>query len=247
MQESIKILGVRINNVSYQEALSVALLLAKEKAKSYLTTPNPEILLEAQKNPEFKKVLNNSQLNIPDGAGLLWAARYQSSPLKERVTGTDLMEGIMKEGAKTNLKIFLLGAAPGVAEKVKSKMEKKYPGLKIAGTSSESKNQDREETIINVIDKSTADILFVAFGAPHQELWISRNLPKLKTARLAVGVGGAFDFLAGESKRAPKIMQNLGLEWLYRLFKQPKRFKRIFNAVIIFPIAVVKNSLKSQK
>lgn len=272
MPKNIKILGVKIHQITYKEALEEALKLANKKNKSYITTPNPEILLEAEKNPEFKKVLNNSQLSIPDGSGLLWAANYQtrldyktlaghlitwlytlllsifirpSYPLKERVTGTDLMEGILKESAKSELKIFLLGASPGIAEAVKIKMEKKYPGLKITGTSSDSKEEKHETKIIKAIDKSQADILFVAFGAPQQELWIARNLPRLKMARLACGVGGAFDFLSGHAPRAPKFMRNLGLEWLYRLFKQPRRFKRIFNAVIKFPIAVLKNSLKS--
>ncbi len=271
MQKSLKILGVKINQVTYQEALKEALKLTNGKIQSYITTPNPEILLEAEKNSQFKKVLNSSQLNIPDGTGLLWAANYKtrleyktlaghiitwlytlilsifirpSKPLKERVTGTDLMEGLIKEGAKTGLKIFLLGAAPGVAEKLKTKMGKKYPGIQIVGTSSDSKEADKEDEIIKKINKSEAQVLFVAFGAPHQEMWIARNLQKLNTARLAVGVGGAFDFLSGTSPRAPKFMRNLGLEWLYRLFKQPKRFKRIFNAVIKFPIAVLKNSLK---
>lgn len=274
MPKSVKILGVKINNLTYKEALTQALKLAQSQVKSYIATPNPEIILEAQQNSEFKKILNNSHLNIPDGTGLLWAANYQtkleyktlaghlitwlytlllsifirpSTPLKERVTGTDLMEGILKEGAKTGLKIFLLGAAPGVAQKVKEKMEKKYPGIKIVGTSSGSKEIKEESSIIKEIDKSNAEILFVAFGAPHQEMWIARNLPKLKSVRLACGIGGAFDFLSGQAPRAPKLMRDLGLEWLHRLFRQPRRLKRIFNAVIKFPIAVLKNSLKSSK
>lgn len=271
MQKSIKILDVKIHQVTYKEALQEAIKLSKGKSSTYITTPNPEILLEAQKNSEFKKILNNSKLNIPDGTGLLWAANYQtrldyktlagyiitwlytlllsifirpSTPLKERVTGTDLMEGILKESSKEGMRIFLLGAASGIAEKVKTKMEKKYPGLKIVGTSSESKEENQEDKLIRAINKSQAEILFVAFGAPHQEMWIARNLPKLTSTRLACGVGGAFDFLSGTSPRAPKFMRNLGLEWLYRLFKQPKRFKRIFNAVIKFPIEILRNSLK---
>lgn len=264
MPESVKILGVKIHNATLQEALREALKIADGHTQNYLTTPNPEILLEAQKNSKFKKILNHSALNIPDGIGLLWAANYQSRlqnktplgkittwlytlmlsafirptfPLPERVTGTDLMREILKNAPKHKLKIFLLGGKKGIAEKVKNSA--------IVGTSAASKKETSKT--IQQINKSKANVLFVAFGAPHQEIWIRENLKSLKTIKLAIGVGGAFDFLSGKRKRAPKLLQSLGLEWLYRLWQEPSRFKRIFNAVIIFPIAVLKNSLKSSK
>lgn len=272
--EKIKILKVKFDKVQLFEATEIALNLAKNKEKHFIATPNPEMLLEAGKNPKFLSVLNKSSLNVPDGTGILWAAKYlkviennrskllktikwilsllsallypsyTKSELKERVTGVDLMEKICQKSSQENLKIFLLGAKEGVAEKAKETLEKKYPNLKITGFHAGSPKESEEKTIINKINESEAQILFVAYGAPSQELWISRNLKKLHSIKLAMGVGGSFDFIANVRKRAPQWMQKIGLEWIYRLLQQPSRFKRIFNATIKFPVKILKNRLK---
>lgn len=273
MQENIiQILNIRFDKVTLEEATKKALELAKKQNQSYIATPNPEFLLEAYKNPEFAKVLNNSALNIPDGTGILWATKYldltkkNSSKtvkilkwiyslllvpfcpkyvrkiLKERVTGVDLMENICKHSNGNDLKIYLLGAKEGTAEKTKEILEKKYPGIKITGTFSGTPKAEDEKEIIEKIEKSGAQILFVAYGAPNQELWISRNLHKMPRVKLAIGVGGSFNFIARIRKRAPKIMQYLGLEWLYRLLQEPSRSKRIYNATIKFSLTVLKKS-----
>jgi N-acetylglucosaminyldiphosphoundecaprenol N-acetyl-beta-D-mannosaminyltransferase len=260
MQKEIKILNIKFTTLKEKEILEKILKLLKIQKKSYICTPNPEMLLEAEKNLQFKKVLNNSIFNIPDGIGILWAAEQFSnknskikailtlpfSPLlkkkilKNRITGTDLMQKICQILQKTNYKIFLLGAKKGIAELAAKKLTKKYPLLKIAGTFAGSPFKKDEKNIINIINKSNADILFVAYGAPAQELWIAKNLKHLKTIKIAMGVGGAFDFISEKRKRAPKWMRKLGIEWLFRLIQEPSRIKRIYNAVIKFPITVIK-------
>ena len=141
-----------------------------------------------------------------------------------------------------HLKIFLLGAEEGVTEKVKSILEKRHPDIKIVGTFAGSPDTKDDKQITNLINKIAPNVLFIAYGAPAQELWINRNLKRLPSVKLAMGIGGAFDFISGKQKRAPHLMQKLGLEWLYRLFKQPSRIKRIYNATIRFPYEVFKKS-----
>jgi len=271
--EQIEILKVRFDNVTNQEALEKALDLIKTGKQTYITTPNPEILLEAENNHGFREVLNNSALNIPDGIGILWASKYldatknsKSKPikfakwlgsilavpfhpsyirtvLKERVTGIDLMENLCKESVKYGYRIFLLGAKEGTAELTKEILEKRYNGLNIVGTFSGSPKIEDEPPILEKINTATPDILFVAYGAPNQELWIARNLAKMPPVKLAIGIGGAFNFIAGIRKRAPKWMQNLGIEWMYRLIQEPSRIKRIYNATIKFSTKVLKKNL----
>lgn len=273
MSETIKILKVKFNKITLKEATKEAISFAKDNKQHYLCTPNPEILLEAKKNQKFLEILNRSDLNIADGIGILWASKFKKisernkkfgtfakwltslstilfypkyirSELTERVTGVDLMESICQEAAKENLKIFLLGAAEGVAEKVTLVLQNKYSGIKIVGSYAGSSKLKDEKTIIDRINQSEAGILFVAYGAPSQEIWIARNLRNLKTVKLAIGVGGAFDYIASIRKRAPKWLQKLGLEWLYRLIQQPSRLKRIYKATVKFPITVLKNNPK---
>ncbi|MFA6305260.1 MAG: WecB/TagA/CpsF family glycosyltransferase [Candidatus Gracilibacteria bacterium] len=241
-KEKIEILGVRFDNVSLQEATDKAIKLAKGNSKEYMATPNPEIILEAIKNPEFLAILNKSALNVADGTGILWASRYlfKRKVLKERVTGIDLMTEICKKSGEENLKIFLLGATESAGEKAKQKLQEKYPNIKIVGRLSKSPKEEDEKEIIEKINRSGADILFIAYGAPKQELWIARNLPKLTSVHLSIGIGGAFDFIAGTKKRAPKIFRKIGLEWLIRLIQEPKRIKRIWNATVKFPYEVIK-------
>ncbi len=266
MQEKIKILKVKFDSVTLSEATKKALDLGNDKKQHYIATPNPEILLEAAKNNKFKKILNKSSLNTPDGIGIIWAANFlhsirntnsfmikllkwlyslitlpfsKKSILKERVTGADLVLEICKSSVNTENKIFLLGAAKGIAKETAEILESKYPGMKIVGTYAGTPNPANEKEITQIINKARPNILFVAYGAPKQELWISRNLKNIPSVKLAAGIGGTFDFIAGKLKRAPKWMQKLGLEWLYRLFQQPSRIKRIFNASVVFPIKVL--------
>lgn len=236
-QNRIKILDIPFDKITMEQAIKLVLAkLKKPNSKPFfIATPNPEMLLESRKNLEFKKILQSTDLNIPDGFGIILTSYLNSTPLPQRVTGTDLMQKICKECPSAS-SIFLLGAAEGIAAKAAIKLKENNPALTIAGTFPGSANPTAAPEIIKKINNSNAEILFVAFGAPKQELWLAHNLPHLKTVKVAVGVGGAFDFIAGVKRRAPKIMQKTGLEWLFRLIIQPSRIKRIYNAVIKFPI-----------
>lgn len=177
-------------------------------------------------------------LSLP---GLLLNPKKYRSILPERVTGTDLMQNICAHVPPAT-RIFLLGAGPGVAEKTKQKLEKKY-NCTVVGTDSGSAHPEDYHRLQTVINAAEPDILFVAFGAPKQEIWLARNLARLTTVKVAIGIGGAFDFISGNIPRAPKLMRKFGLEWLFRLFRQPSRIKRIYNATIKFPITVIKSVL----
>jgi len=279
MSEKIKILGIYLDKITTEQAVEKAILQSQNQEAAYFATPNPEIILKAITDSKFKEVINHSKLNTPDGIGLIWAAHFLNlvsteksklnilikwftsltsillnpkslhNILPERVTGVDLMQKTCKASAEKGIKVFLLGAQDGIAEKLKINLEEEFESQFITGTSSLSPIIHDEESIINQINKSQAQILFVAYGAPTQELWIAKNLNKLTTVKLAIGVGGAFDFLTNNKKRAPELMQKLGLEWLYRLIQEPSRIGRIFNATIKFPIKIISsfwNSPSSQ-
>lgn len=254
MQKKIVILGVPFDDVTLQTAVKKSEEMIEKNGQFQIATPNPEMVLEAQKNEKFLKILQSTALNIPDGIGIVWASKWLSfrgkaASLSERVTGTDLMEKIIKKSSEKSSplfqkKIFLLGAAERVAEKTKKIFEKKFPEIRITGCESRTPDKKDEENLIQKINDSQTEILFVAYGAPEQELWIARNLHKMPKVKIAIGVGGAFDFFAGIRKRAPKWMQKTGIEWLYRVIQEPRRIKRIYNAVIKFPLSFLFSSKK---
>jgi N-acetylglucosaminyldiphosphoundecaprenol N-acetyl-beta-D-mannosaminyltransferase len=250
-----QILGVPFHATTLAETLHDLYHSAREEKQIFCATPNPEICLAAQKDKGFKKLLHQTQLSLADGFGILWAARYTSgkssllrwiwtlltpgktlkdSPLPERVTGSDVVRELTSK--HKDLKYFLLGASQEVNEKLTKKLRKQ--GVDVVGNYSGTDSEKLEPIIRSMIDASEAQVLFVAFGAPRQERWIDRNLKELKTVKVAMGIGGAFDFLAGKRKRAPKWMQRWGLEWLFRLIIEPRRVKRIFNATVVFPVKV---------
>lgn len=231
------ILGVPIDSVTHAEAITRARAMARSDVPHHIMTPNPEMIVEAQKNRVFLALLQRSALNIPDGAGLLWAARHLGCVLPERVTGVDFLTSIAPESDLQP--VFFLGAAEGVAAKAAERLQETSSGLVVAGTYAGTPSVGEEEDIIRRINASGARTLFVAYGAPAQDLWIDRVLPRLQSVRVAMGVGGAFDFLAGTKKRAPLFLQRSGLEWLWRLFQEPRRLPRILRAVIVFPFLVL--------
>jgi len=196
-----------------------------------IATINPEFILAAQKDEEFKNVLNSCDLNIADGVGIKFAFWWLKSRLKFRMAGIDLMREIIKMADEKKLKIFLAANSGGLSswEETKDAILKKYPNLEISG-----ENIDIHNTLYIIPD---TDILFCNFGAPYQEKFL--NSQKNGKIKLAVGVGGSFDYLTGKLKRAPKWMQFFGVEWFWRLILQTKRIKRILNAVIVFPIKII--------
>lgn len=229
MPIKLYILGVRVDDVDYTEALAqiasyVESYRPGEKTRQVVTV-NPEIIMAARRDEEFRKIIEEAALALPDGVGVLWAARFLGYPLKERVTGVDLLEKIAPLACARGWRLFLLGAAPGVAERAAARLKEKNPEL-IAGFYAGSPAPEEEEEIISRLQAAQAQILFVAYGAPKQDKWIYRNRARLGVA-VAMGVGGAFDFISGVAVRAPRWMQNLGLEWLHRLLSQPWRWRRM--------------------
>jgi N-acetylglucosaminyldiphosphoundecaprenol N-acetyl-beta-D-mannosaminyltransferase len=183
--------------------------------------------MRARRDPAFRRVLQEADLSIPDGVGLLLAARRQGRHLPERVPGSELVYHLAQAAAREGWRLFLLGAAPGVAEEAAAIFQKRYPGLEVAGTYAGSPVPEENDAIVARINESRADLLFVAYGAPRQDLWIARNREALETVRVALGVGGALDFVTGRSIRAPRWIRRLGLEWLHRLVREPWRWRRM--------------------
>lgn len=228
----VRILGVKVDNLSQQVCLDKISLWLKQDQQRYIVTPNPEFIVYAQKDSQFKQILNQADLSICDGIGILLASKFLRRPLKQRITGTDLVKFICGLAEKQGIGVFLLGARSGVAQKAAEKLKKSYPNLEIGCSADESS--------MPVIDRPT--VMFVALGAPKQEKWISRHLRLMPQIRLAIGVGGAFDYISGNVKRAPLAVRKAGLEWFWRLITEPWRFKRIYQAIVVFPWLVLNNS-----
>ena len=222
--DTVNILGVYVNKYTMEQAVKKAAELIETEGMSMIFTPNSEILLYASNNPDFTKVLNQANMIIPDGIGVVYGARILGEPLKERVAGYDLVCNLFPIMAQKGQSVYLLGAKPSVAEKAAENLTKKYPGLVIAGTHDGYFKDDDE--VIADINRSNPDFLMVCLGFPKQEQWIFDNRDKINT-RLAIGAGGCLDVFAGTVARAPEFYCNHGLEWLYRLVKQPSRFVRM--------------------
>jgi N-acetylglucosaminyldiphosphoundecaprenol N-acetyl-beta-D-mannosaminyltransferase len=241
--DKLSIMGVRINNISMNEVLKLAEQKIKNDEKYIIYTPNTEIIMMCQKDEEFLNIMNKSDINVPDGVGLIYAGKIKKFPLKEKVAGYDLSINLLKMADEKGLKLYAVGGRPGVAEAAMQNIQKKYPGIKIVGahhgyfkgTHLGEFGHEEEIAVIEDINRHKPHILFVGFGAKKQEQWIEYN-KDLINANIIIGNGGTLDGLAGIVKRAPDIFINLGLEWLYRLIKEPKRITR----QIVLPVFMFK-------
>jgi N-acetylglucosaminyldiphosphoundecaprenol N-acetyl-beta-D-mannosaminyltransferase len=233
MRKRVVILGVAIDDVLMDEAIAAVARFIDEGGPHQIVTVNPEFVMEARRNRAFRRVLAAADLATPDGFGIILAARWRGTPLRGRVTGIDLTERIAAEAARRGWSLFLLGAAPGVAERAAAALQRANPGLRIAGCYAGSPRPADEPPIRERILAARPDVLLVAYGHPAQDLWIARNQPLLRVP-VAIGVGGTFDELAGVVPRAPALVQRLGLKWLYRLIVQPWRWRRIMTAAPLF-------------
>ena len=222
----IHILGVRIDALGFSEALDVLERFARENVPRFVVTLNTEIVVRAQKQEPFRDVINSSALTLADAAGVIWASYALGTPLPERMPGVDLVSRLAERTAASGLSMFFLGAAPGLAQRAAEVLAGQNPGLKVVGTYAGSPSVDEEESIIRRIREAAPRFLLVAYGVPAQEFWIHRNLTRLNVP-VVINVGGTFDFLAGVARRAPAWMRDLGLEWLFRLVRQPSRWKRM--------------------
>lgn len=226
MRKITHILQVPIDAVTMEEAVNRVMGLMNDGKPHIVCTPNPEIVMEAQKDRGLMEILRAADLVVPDGVGVVWASKYSPITLTERVAGYDLVLNLFSKMKDTEYTAYFLGGAPGVAQVAAKKMMKKYPGLKVVGVHNGYFDSAEEKKIIADIKKLSPSILLVGLGAPKQEKWIYENM-RIAEANICIGVGGCFDVMAGNVNRAPMAFRKLGLEWFYRLLKQPSRFWRM--------------------
>ena len=220
----INILGVGFDNVTMDEALARGEELLCSEGAHYVVTPNPEIVETCRADAAANAAVNGADLVLPDGIGIVYGAKILHQPLRGRVPGIEFGTGMIERCAKLGKSVYLLGAKPGVAEQAAENLKNRFPGLVIAGTN-DGYFQD-DDPVVEKINAAQPDLLLVCLGAPKQELWMQRNAPRLRVGLMA-GLGGSLDVFAGNVKRAPKFFQKLGLEWFYRLIKEPKRIGRM--------------------
>jgi N-acetylglucosaminyldiphosphoundecaprenol N-acetyl-beta-D-mannosaminyltransferase len=248
----VNVLGVKIDSISLVEAREKVRDFLNSAGQHTIFTPNPEMLVKAQKDEYFRYSLNKSDLNLCDGRGIQFVSKQKI----ERITGVDFMLEICKIAEMEKKTVYLLGSGSDeVVKKTEENLQQKFPSLKIVGWSrgpviKESNvsvqpfnnstglivDAGENVKILQGINEAKPDILFVAFGMGKQEKWIIENLAKIPSVKITMGVGGAFDYISGSVKRAPLLLRKIGLEWLYRLVKQPKRIVRIWNATVKFLI-----------
>lgn len=237
----IKVLNVTIDNLTMEEALDEINQIIIKKEPSYVVTPNVDHIIQLEKDIEFRNVYRNARLTLVDGMPLLWIAKLFGNSLKEKISGSDLFPRVCQMAALNGYRVVLLGAAEGVADLAAENLMLKYPGLKIVGTISPSygfeKNIIEVNKIKKIIKEIQPDILVVGLGAPKQEKFIFNHYKDLKVP-ISLAIGASIDFEAGVVKRAPRWMQKNGLEWFYRLIKEPKRLYRryLIDAIEIIPL-----------
>ncbi len=223
---SVNVLGVRVDDVTEAEALDAVAEYIAAGTPRRVVTPNPEIVMAARRSDQYRRVLNESDLCLPDGIGLLMAAALAGRPLRQHVRGTDFVLGLAERSMRPGWRWFLLGAEPGVAAAAGDRLAARFPGLVIAGAAPGSPNPDHDpETRGLIAEAAPVDVLLVAYGAPRQEQWIARNQAAVG-ASVQIGVGGVLNYLSGVAPRAPAWIRQLELEWAYRLATQPWRWRR---------------------
>lgn len=219
------VLGTEIDRISLTGAAERALALMAQRRGAYVVTPNTEIVLSARRDPELRAALGAAALSLCDGVGVLIASRILGDPIGERITGIDFASALLSRMAGSAKSVFLLGAREGVAARAAEALQRAYPGLVIAGTENGYFDAKDEDELLGRINALSPDLLLVCLGSPKQEKWMHRCAPRLKVGLMA-GLGGALDVFSGDVKRAPPLWRRYGLEWLYRLLRQPERLKR---------------------
>ena len=238
------ILGVTVHNITLPQALKKAEGFLRDGKQHYIVTPNPEIVLRAKKDAALRSMLNKSDLSLADGMGLVWASRIlwgEKKAIKQRVTGVDFMQKFLTAVSyEAPHRVLFLGGKNRVAKGAASVLQKKVPGLSFYALEN-IQNRNIDFLIREVIQP---DCVFVGLGSPRQEEWIHKNLSRYPTIRVAMGVGGSFDMISGRIPRAPRALRQAGVEWLWRLLREPWRVKRIWNAVVLFPLAVYRERIR---
>ena len=237
--DKVNILGVRVDKYTIEEAADKIIgYMQNGERRKCVYTPNSEIIMMAYKDKSFCDVLNRADILSADGIGVVYASKILRNPIKSRAAGFDIACVSLEKMAKLNMSVYLFGAKPGVAAAAGEKIEKVYPGVKIAGIADGYFDEEKEKKIIEDINEKKPDMLFVCLGAPKQELWINKHKDELEFG-VCMGIGGTLDVFAGTAKRAPMFFQKLGIEWLYRLIKTPSRIGRmmvlpVFGFTVLF-------------
>lgn len=220
------LLGVPIDPMTEEQAIDWVAQAIAERRPRLVISVNPERIMRAGRDPDFAAILRRADLALADGAGVLWAARRIGHPLPGRVAGVDLVQSLAARGAAEGWRFFFLGGGPGVAEAAGRVLRQRYPGFSLAGTHQGAPGPSDDAASTDAIRASGAQLLFLAYGGGAEEAWLARNLER-SGAIVGMGVGGAFDFISGRAARAPRWMRERGLEWLYRLSREPWRWRRM--------------------
>lgn len=226
MRKVVNIAGINIDDITMNQAVERVYEFIASDENHAIYTPNAEIMMEGITSKKLKSILNNADMLVADGAGVVLASKILGQKVAEKVSGFDLVKNLLISSKERSIKFFLFGGKPGIAEAAKANINRDYPGAEIVGIRNGYFKEEEIPSIIEQINSSGAEVLLVCLGAPKQEEWIEKNKSQLKV-KVSIGVGGTMDVLAGNVKLAPDFFRNNGLEWMYRLYKEPKRFKRM--------------------
>ncbi|WP_028543941.1 WecB/TagA/CpsF family glycosyltransferase [Paenibacillus taiwanensis] len=241
----VPIYGIPFSKLTMQDTVVWLTQAIQERRSTHVITANPIMVMAALENANFMKVMKQSDLVVPDGTGVVWAANYVGDPLPERVTGFDLLHQLMTAGQEYRWRVYMLGASPEVIQEAASRLQQQYPAIEIVGYRDGYFGAAEDEQVVEQISSLHPDILFVARGADTQEPWIAKYRDRLNST-VMMGVGGSFDVISGRSKRAPEWVQSMRIEWLYRLVKEPSRFTRML-ALPKFALKVMRDKEKVTK
>lgn len=241
MHQKVDILGIQVSSINSQDLLASFKLAIQKKQFTQVAITPVNSILAAYKNEQVKNIYNNADYVLCDGTPVKWAAQFLGTPIKERITGLDLLPDLVEYAAKENFSLFLLGASPGVGELLKKAILNRFPNCTIKGIYvppfMASFSEEENNKMLAAVHNANADIVLVSLTAPKQDIWIHQNRAKLPPA-IYIGIGGAFEVMAGLAKRSPKWMHNAGLEWFYRLVQEPKRMYRryLIEAPLFIPL-----------
>jgi N-acetylglucosaminyldiphosphoundecaprenol N-acetyl-beta-D-mannosaminyltransferase len=220
------IFGVPFSKLGMAETVDYLKERIAQRKTTHVMTANPEFVMMGLEQPAFMECLQEAEMVVPDGTGIVWAASQKGDPVKERVPGYDLLHQLMAVGQTSEWKVYLLGAGPDVIAEASDRLKRDYPGIQMVGYRDGYFSKDEEEAIVQSIRETQPDLLFVGLGAPRQDLFLREFREQLQVP-VMMGVGGSFDVIAGKVQRAPKAFQKLRLEWFHRLLKQPSRWRRM--------------------
>ncbi|MDX1640824.1 MAG: WecB/TagA/CpsF family glycosyltransferase [Balneolaceae bacterium] len=251
MSDRVNILGTRVSRYNLSETVELMTDAIQNQKKLRIAVTPVNCILWARKNSRLREIYNSAEIVTADGVPVVWASKLFKKPIRGRVTGLDLLPEFAKVAASKNFSFFFLGAAEGVGERLARALQDNYPGLNIAGTYSPpfavKFSEEENERIIDKVNRANPDVLWVSLTAPKQDYWIASHFDKLNVS-VAIGVGAAFDVVAGNVKRSPEWMQKWGLEWLFRLIQEPRRLARryLFEAPVFLPL-IVKQAIQRKK